>query len=241
VSSHVLVVQHVAAEQPGLVALALEAKGLTLKFVRIFEGEAAPRELGDAAGLLVMGGPLGVGDADRIAHLRDEFRLIEQGLDRRCPVLGICLGSQLLAHVLGAKVTTASRREIGWHRVTLSQDGLIDPLFKGLESSFFALHWHGDVFELPAGATSLARSELTEHQAFRHGTSAYGLLFHMEVTGEIVDAMVEEFARELEGAGLTPGAILEGAREHLASLSERGRRVFAGWADLVSAYRDSCG
>jgi GMP synthase (glutamine-hydrolysing) len=236
VPSRVLILQHTRAEPPGLVARALEARGLALKTIRTFEGDSVPREMGDAVGLLVMGGPMGVGDADRLAHLREELTLIERSLARGCPVLGICLGSQLLAHVLGAKVTTASRKEIGWHRVTLSQDGLVDPLFKGLESSFVALHWHGDAFDPPVGATLLARSELTECQAFRRGT-AYGLLFHMEVTDEIVAAMVKAFAGELESAGLLPAEVLEGARGHLASLSERGRRVFAGLSRRVRVRR----
>src|SRR4051812_2584496 len=116
VPSRVLVLQHARAEPPGLVARALENKGIALTTVRTFEGDSVPRDVGDAAGLLVMGGPMCIGDANRLAHLRDELVLIERSLARRCPVLGICLGSQLLAHVLGAKVSTADRKEIGWLR-----------------------------------------------------------------------------------------------------------------------------
>jgi GMP synthase (glutamine-hydrolysing) len=231
----VQVIQHADHETPGLLALALETKGIRLRFTRAHRGEAVPRELGDAVGLVVMGGPMGVYEADRYPHLRDEIRLIEVALAERCPVLGVCLGSQLLAHALGAEVRRGPRKEVGWHAVTLTQDGLIDPLFKGLESSFMGFHWHGDVFDLPPGATSLARSELTRCQVFRHGTSAYGLLTHMEVTPEIVTGMVGAFPDDIRETGSTASAILDGADKYLPSLSERGRRVFAGWADVVAA------
>jgi GMP synthase (glutamine-hydrolysing) len=225
--------QHIAAETPGIAAHSLESRNLTLRYVRPFEGETVPRELGAAAGLVVMGGPMGVYEVGAYPYLADEMRLIEQALLADTPVLGICLGSQLLASVLGSKVVKGKQKEIGWHRVTLTADAFIDPLFKGLESSFIALHWHGDIFDLPSSATSLASSELTRHQAFRYGTSAYGLLFHMEATGEIVQGMVRSFPEELAEVGLAPGDVLDGAGEHLPALVDRGGRVFGGFADLV--------
>jgi GMP synthase (glutamine-hydrolysing) len=235
----VRVLEHADHETPGLVASALRAKGIDLQFTRAHRGERVPRELGDALGLLVMGGPMGVYEVDRYPHLRDEIRLIEVALAVQCPVMGICLGSQLLAHALGAEVRKGPRKEVGWHAVTLTEDGLLDPLFNGLESSFVGFHWHGDIFDLPSGATSLARSELTRCQVFRHGPSAYGLLTHMEVTPAIVSGMVGAFPDDIRETGSTAAVILEGAESHLASLSERGRRVFAAWADLVAALADA--
>ncbi len=232
---HVLVLQHIAPETPGLVARALELSRLAVRLVRPFEAEQVPRELGDAAALVIMGGPMGVHDVDRHPHLADEMRLIEQALAAGLPILGICLGSQLLASVLGAPVVKAKRKEIGWHRVTLTADAFVDPLFKGLESSFIALHWHGDIFDLPSSAVSLASSDLTRHQAFRHGASAYGLLCHMEATRDIVEGMVRSFPEELAEVNLTAEAVLEGADQHLAALSDRGSRVFDAFGDLVEA------
>ncbi|HKQ71630.1 MAG TPA: gamma-glutamyl-gamma-aminobutyrate hydrolase family protein [Polyangiaceae bacterium] len=236
---YVLVLQHIAPETPGLILPALDAKKLAVRYAKPFAGDKVPSELADAAGLVVMGGPMGVYEADRYPYLRDEIQLIEQALASNCPVLGVCLGSQMLAHALGAKVAPGQQKEIGWHRVTLTQDALLDPLFKGLESSFLAMHWHGDVFDLPPGSTLLASSELTAHQAFRHGTSAYGLLFHMEVTETIIEGLVATFPDELAQVGSSPARIFGGAREHLPSLAERASRVFTGFADLCAARRDA--
>jgi GMP synthase (glutamine-hydrolysing) len=230
---HVLVLQHVAPETPGIVGHALETREIELRYVRPFAGDAVPRELAGAAGLVVMGGPMGVYEAEQYPYLRDEMRLLEQALAAQVPVLGICLGSQLLAHVLGAPVVKGPQKEIGWHRVTLTDDALADPLFQGVESSFVALHWHGDVFDLPRSATALARSQLTRYQAFRSGASAYGFLFHMEATPAILEGMARAFPEELAEVRLTPEAVLAGAAEHLGALSERGSRVFGSFADLI--------
>src|SRR6185503_14445216 len=112
--SRVIVLQHVACETPGLIGEELEGAGLSLEIVRPFANETVPRELGDASGLLVMGGPMGVYEADRHPHLRDELALIERAVAAGKPVLGVCLGSQLVAAALGARVAPGPRKEIGW-------------------------------------------------------------------------------------------------------------------------------
>jgi GMP synthase (glutamine-hydrolysing) len=237
----VLTVQHVPYESPGLVAQALGAKDIPLAVTRTYEGEPVPLDLDGASGLLIMGGPMGVYEADRHRHLADELRLIERAMARGAPVLGICLGSQLVAHALGSEVRKGAQKEIGWHRVALTDDALLDPLFKGLESSFVAFHWHGDVFDLPRGSVRLARSELTRDQGFRHGTNVYGLLFHMEVTRDILEGMTSAGGDDLTEVGTPRDVVLAAADQHLSPLSERAGRVFAGWADQVAAYRDAHG
>jgi GMP synthase (glutamine-hydrolysing) len=129
--------------------------------------------MGDAAGLIVMGGPMGVYEEARFPFLRRERNLIERALADRVPVLGICLGSQLLASALGAPVRKGLRKEIGWHPVYLEDAAGDDPLFRETPVEFDAFHWHGDVFDLPTGAVRLAHSSLTEYQAFRYGENAY--------------------------------------------------------------------
>jgi GMP synthase (glutamine-hydrolysing) len=233
--SRVLIVQHVRAETAGTLGEILRAAHIPVKIVRVYDGERVPDSLADAGGLVVMGGPMGVYEQERYPFLRLELRLIEQALKQEKPVLGICLGSQLLAAALGAEVKPGKRKEIGWHRLRLKKSAAVDPLWTGVPSSFTAYHWHGDVFALPHGAVSLASSGMTRHQAFRYGKNAYGFLFHMEVTEKIIEEMVRAFTGELRQANLKGAAILGGAKKHLPRLSEIGDTVFSRWAGLLQA------
>jgi len=231
-SPTVLILQHVRPEPPGTIAAALDDRGASHRTVKIFRDEPVPSTL-DADGLVVMGGPMGVGDIDDHPHLAQEIDLIGQALRDELPLLGVCLGSQLLAHALGADVRPGPKKEIGWGEVTLTDAAADDPLFGSVDNSFSAFHWHGDVFDLPDGAVSLARSAQTDHQAFRYSDAAYGLLFHLEVTPEIVSGMTEVFRGELEEEGLDGAAIREGAMTHGSSLRATAETVFGRWANLV--------
>ena len=225
--------QHIRCETLGTIGDVLEAAGIAAQYVRTFEGQPVPKEMGDGAGLIVMGGPMGVYDQPRYPFLADEMRLIEQALRAERPLLGVCLGSQLLAAALGAAVTQGKQKEIGWHPVTLTEAAGRDALWTGLDSPFVAYHWHGDVFALPHGAVSLAASDLTAHQAFRYGRGAYGLLFHMEVTEQVIEDMVAGFADELQAAGVDGRTILGKAGDYLPPLQVIGGSVFRRWAALV--------
>ncbi len=229
----VRVIQHMAEEGPGLLAVALERAGAAVDVTRVDLGEPVPAELGDAAGLVVLGGSMGVSDADRLPHLSDELRLIDSALRAGAPVLGVCLGSQLLAAALGARVTRATAPEIGWLAVTPSPAASADPLFGALPSSFVALHWHGDVFDLPEGATLLASSAQTPRQAFRHGARAYGILFHLEATAPQVRAMADASVQELAGAGISPADLLAETGRWAGAAAEIGVPLFQRWAALL--------
>jgi GMP synthase (glutamine-hydrolysing) len=230
----VIVLQHVGCETLGSIEVALEQAGLRFDYVRVFEGAPVPKSLDDARGLVVMGGPMSVYEHDRYAHLRDEFKLIEAALSKRKPVLGICLGSQLLAHVLGAKVYAGKQKEIGWHPVTLEPSAAADPLWSDAPAKFMGFHWHGDVFDLPSGCELLASSALTARQAFRHGDNAYGVLFHMEVTRPLIEAMTEAFTDELRETGTSGAQIRRQAEEFLPPLERVGQSIFARWAALAA-------
>ena len=229
----VCVIQHVPCETPGLLADVLAARGVSVTTVRVFKGERIPRRIGAYAGLVVMGGPMGVYEQDQYPFLQREIRLLQDALSERRPILGICLGSQLLAAALDAPVTRGKQKEIGWHPVTLGRAAAHDGLWCGLPECFVAYHWHGDVFQLPRGATPLARSKLTDYQAFRHGDSAYGFLFHLEVTEPIIARMARTFRRELREAGLDERRLFDGVPEHLPRLQATGRTVFQRWVALV--------
>jgi GMP synthase (glutamine-hydrolysing) len=203
------------------------------RLVRVDRGELVPTSLAGARGLLVMGGPMGVYEADGFPHLRDEMRLVERAMADGVPVLGVCLGSQLVAAALGARVVRAPVREIGWREVRLRDAAQDDALWKGIPPRFTPLHWHGDVFDLPAGAVSLASSEATEHQAFRFGARTWGILFHLEMRAADVEAMVATFAADVAAAGIRREDVLGPAPARVGALAPLAARVFGGWAALV--------
>ena len=225
----VLVVQHEEFEGPGTLREALA--GRDLRFVRTFAGDPVPRALAEDA-LVVLGGGMGVYDRDRLPHLGDEIALCAAAMSVAKPVLGICLGSQLLAASLGAAVGKAPRKEIGWYGVTLLPDARGDALFDALPRRFPAFHWHGDAFTLPEGALPLASTAMTPLQAFRMGARAWGIQFHLETDEQVLEAMLSGGAGELREAGADAGRIRTRAREELPQLRERALAVFGRWADL---------
>lgn len=191
-----IVLQHVEMEGPARIAdLAIE-RGLTVEVRHLYASEPVPRAVADDEVLVVMGGGMGVGDRDdpRYPFLRQELALLEDALAAERAILGVCLGAQLLACAAGARVYPMVRREVrggevrevrvrevGWGKVDFDLD---EPVLAGLGVRETVLHWHGDTFDLPAGARRLASTELCANQAFRVGRRAFGLQFHVEVDGE---------------------------------------------------------
>jgi GMP synthase (glutamine-hydrolysing) len=206
-----------------------------MRFVRTFERNPIPSNLDAQASLIVMGGPMSVYDHEQFPFLLDEQRLIEQALKDDKPVLGVCLGSQLLAATLGIEAKSGAQKEIGWHPVALTEYAATDALWKELPTRFTAYYWHGDVYDLPQGAVPLASSELTPCQGFRYGANAYGFLFHMEVTEKIIQNMVKEFSGELDKENIAAGLIIEKTRDFLPALQTVGSRVFGRWVKSLKS------
>jgi GMP synthase-like glutamine amidotransferase len=136
------------------------------------------------SGLIIMGGPMSAND--NLPGLKEELELIEQALKEGLPLLGVCLGSQLIAKALGARVYRNAQLEIGWQPVSLTGSGKEDALFEGIRSPEIFFHWHGETFDLPPGAEWLAYSEKCRHQAYRYGRRVYGIQFHPEITPEMI-------------------------------------------------------
>jgi GMP synthase (glutamine-hydrolysing) len=226
-----LAIQHVPWEGPHRI---LDACGvLEVRTVRPLDGESLPRPA-EVSGAIVMGGPMNVDEVERHPGLAAEREWIAGALRLQMPVLGICLGAQLLARALGAAVRPGEGPEIGFAPVRVSDPG--DPVLGALAPETSALHWHGDVFELPDGAQPLASSVRTEHQAFRHG-NAWGVLFHPEADAALVDRWLAEptMAEEAEAAlGEHAAARLRReAAEAEAELRARSTPGFRAFADLL--------
>jgi GMP synthase (glutamine-hydrolysing) len=179
---------------------------------------------------------MNVDQIDEYPFLRLEVEWIQQALAREVPVLGICLGAQLLAKAAGARVYANHAKEIGWYEIELTPEASDDSLFGGCERRQTVFQWHGDTFDLPSGAVCLARSELCERQAFRYRSKAYGLQFHVEVTAPMVEAWLSERVNRRELAGLPhidPQAIRASIPSALPRMRSLGDRVLARFAGLV--------
>lgn len=182
-----LVFQHVPHEILGTLNPLLKDAGFRIHYVNFGRHPDARPSLDGYHGLLILGGPMGVGDREAYPHLQTELEVIAEALDRGLPMLGICLGAQLIATALGAEVKPNRRKEIGWYDVAPTATGDSDPLFshfRGVERIF---QWHGDTFAIPRGAVHLATSAACTHQAFRYGKNVYGLQFHLEVDEAMID------------------------------------------------------
>jgi GMP synthase-like glutamine amidotransferase len=228
----VLVIQHVEAETTGVIGEVLAEEGTRVSTVRVYAGDPVPGGIAPHDALVVMGGPMGVYEADRHPHLAQELALIRNAVEEEVPVLGICLGSELLATVLGSGVRPA-RKELGWFPVTLTPEAIADPLFAGVPGGFTALHWHGDAFDPPPGSVSLASSELTPCQAFRHGPHV-GLLFHMEMGEDMVRALVEQDLASGYADYATAGRTLDEMPRHLPPMRTIARKVFGRMSDAIA-------
>lgn len=183
----IAVLQHVECEPPGIITRFLKrGKNVYVKTVEIYNGGKIPASVKDMDALLVLGGPMGVYEEKKFPFLTKELHLIEKALETRIPVLGICLGSQLLAKAAGGNVFPGGKKEIGWYSVQLTDDGEKDEIFNGFPKKFMALHWHGDTFTLPKSCVHLAYSSFFSMQAFRAGANAYGFQFHVEVTAPMI-------------------------------------------------------
>lgn len=186
----VLVFRHVPFEHLGLIAPALKRAGVAYEYVDAFAGQAETVASADAGGFIFMGGPMSAND--NLDYIRAELRLIERAVQDGKPVLGICLGAQLIAKALGAQVYRNRVKEIGWYPVWWTPAAADDPLLKDIQSPEVVFHWHGETFDLPQGSAWLAHSERCDHQAFRFGDNTYGFQFHLEVTPEMIADWVHQ-------------------------------------------------
>jgi len=234
-SDRLLALQHIACEPPAAFEDELRSRGLELFRVELDEGERLP-DWRDFAATIVMGGPMGAYEEDAHSWLGEEKRQIGEAARAGHPIWGVCLGAQLLAGALGARVYPGEEAEVGLLDVELTGAAAGDPVFGDAPTTFPTLQWHGDSFDLPDGATLLATSPAYSQQAFRYGRS-YGLQFHLEVTPELAAEWgdVPAYAQSLEkirGPGAL-GRLVDEVSAHAESTIPLARGLFGRWLERV--------
>jgi len=231
----VLIIQQAAHEGPGVFAPLLKESNLAADFCRPYRGEPVPDSVDGYGALIVLGGPMGLDEQERYPFLGKEIALIQQAIAEGVPLLGICLGAQLIARAAGATISKGPEKEVGWYPLRLTDAGRGDPLLAGMEEEFTVFQWHGDTFDIPDGADNLAASPLFPHQAIRVGRHAYGLQFHLEVTEEMVGEWLEVNGKELASLkGVIDGdAIATETSRAIGALNRRGKLFFSRFLDLI--------
>lgn len=190
----VLITQHHPDEGAGTLAGFLAGQGCELDERHLYRGDGLPADAAGYGLVVSMGGPMNVYEEDKYAWLAPETEFLGRALRAEVPVVGICLGAQLMAKALGAQVVRSPQPEVGWASVRLNDAGQTDPLLAGAPREMTVFQWHGDMFEVPDGGVLLAESDACPRQAFRWGRG-YALQFHVEVTSEIVEKWYEDQAQ----------------------------------------------
>jgi GMP synthase (glutamine-hydrolysing) len=224
----VLAFRHVPFEGAGHIADVLRERGVELEYADLYKNGDPGPDISTYSGLIFLGGPMSANDT--LPFLERERAIIAEALERGQPMLGICLGSQLIARALGARVRRNEEKEIGWFDIQFSEAAAGDSLFRGIEGPETVFHWHGDTWELPRDAELMASSQACRNQAFRYGRNVYGIQFHVEVT----PAMIADWQLQDENCGdvrelkspLDPEA-------HAARQQEISALVFGRWCEFL--------
>ncbi|HET8910237.1 MAG TPA: type 1 glutamine amidotransferase [Ktedonobacteraceae bacterium] len=230
----VLILQHCWDDPPGLLLEILNEHTIASELTDV-ESESVP-DVTNYQALIIMGGPQHAPDDQQYPYLKKEIKQIRRAIQADLPILGICLGAQLLSLALGGIVQEHHTPELGFYRVELTENGKADPLFQGLPGYQQIYHWHSDVFSLPTEAIHLATNQNAENQAFRYGKWAYGLQYHMELTPEMLDTWLYHPEFREEAIRLAGADKLEQIEQEKSTLypiyNEQTRVVFENFLKL---------
>ena len=223
-----VVIQHLPFENLGTFSDVLESAGFGCRYANAVRDDLAPAH--DADLIVILGGPISANDHVRFPFLKEELTLIERRVGRGLPTLGVCLGAQLIAKVMGADVRPMGHKEIGWSALTLTEAGRQSPL---AQLSTPVLHWHGEMFDIPDGVERLAGTDLCPNQAFAAGDHTLALQFHAEVNETAQAQWLVGHVAELDQAGMDFDALRRDAAEWGEKNAANGARMLRQWLQAL--------
>lgn len=227
-----LIFQQTKSEKPGNITKWLREFGQIYEIIQLWS-DPIPKSLELYKGLILMGGTMSANDEVRFPFLKNELKAIEYWLKTDRPLLGICLGCQLMARVLGSRIYPAESAEIGWYPVKLTKDGLQDPLFSGFAPDLLLFKWHYDTFDLPKSTHLLASSQKIKHQAFRYGSRAYAFQSHPEMDEDLINFWVDIHRNKLiQIYPELPQKILTETKIYLRNMEKFGRKIIGKLNEL---------
>jgi GMP synthase (glutamine-hydrolysing) len=229
-----VVICHVAFEDLGLLGPILDQAGWDHSYRAAPTDDLGDPSVAQADLLVVLGGPIGAYETDSYPFLAREIALLERRLAKDLPTLGICLGSQLMAKALGSRVFAGAAKEIGWGRVALTEAGRQTCLRPLAEQDAMVLHWHGDTFDLPIGATRLAFNSQYENQAFAFGKQALALQFHLEAACATLETWFVGHAAELAATGISVARLRAATAEMTDRAGPQAQSIFSAWLNEVA-------
>lgn len=229
-----LVFQHDPFEDLGFFAEVLEKQRADYRVVRLFQGEMPGHEWKNVGALIFLGGAMSIDEEESFSFFHWEKKIIRAAIDEAVPILGVCLGAQLIAAALGTPVFHGAVKEIGWGPISITPHGQVDSLLGYLPEIATVFQWHSDGFELPLGAVRLATSAHYSTQAFRIGKSIYGIQFHLEVTPRMIERWIDERSKDLALAPyVLPDKILADTRNYAPTLKYYGERFLSEFVRRV--------
>jgi GMP synthase (glutamine-hydrolysing) len=230
-----IAIRHIGFEDLGTFEDALLATGFEVRYLEADRDNLSSLDALDPALLVLLGGPIGAYEENLYPFLSDEIRIAERRLSSGRPLLGICLGAQVMARALGARVYPGPAKEIGWTSLTLTTAGRTGPTSHLSPERTSMLHWHGDTFDLPPGATLLASTPLTRNQVYAWGDGALAFQCHPELRAGFIERWLVGHACELAHAGIRPPALREETAKFGPALEVQGRKCFEEWLAAADA------
>jgi len=230
----IVIIKHISIEGPGIIGEFLKNIPWEVKTFELDKGVRLPEDLCGINAIISLGGPMSVYEEEKYPFLKVEDKFLKKAIKEEIPILGICLGAQLLAKACGAKVKKAEQEEIGWYKVSLTEDGKRDLLFRGLSKELDVFEWHGDTFEIPNNGTLLASSNYCKNQSFRYGRNVYGFQFHIEVTPSMIHSWIQEYLNSDESNITDAEKMLEETYKKKEQFVRQANRILLNFSTLVA-------